>query len=329
MSTINLTDSYAVRDNISIEAYEHIQQLYRDAAAQIQAEINKLSSLPNKSISGQMRESYLRELQGQINDALADITQKIEADVNNYGLEVAGAVISDNFAWLNNVGIDLNGAFSHVPKEAVEAVASGQLYGLNGMGVQWNLSESIWGNNEKTLQAINDIIANGLSQNMSALEIAKELELFVNPDKTLPWDWNIRYPGSGAVIDYNAQRLVRTMLNHVYQYALVAITENNPFVSGYIWHSVHDPNTCEICADLDGQFFAKGALPLDHPNGLCYWTVDIPMSLDEVAEKLAAWVHGESDADIDRYMADIAGRLPKLTAAALQRAGSVLNRNKK
>jgi SPP1 gp7 family putative phage head morphogenesis protein len=98
------------------------------------------------------------------------------------------------------------------------------------------------------------------------------LERWINPDKAKPW--NLRnaqgrliYPRS---VDYNAQRLARTMVQHSYQQSFVESTKNNDLIESYRWIA-NGSRVCPICEERNGQIFQKDELPLDHPNGMCVW----------------------------------------------------------
>ena len=69
-------------------------------------------------------------------------------------------------------------------------------------------------------------------------------------------------------VDYNAQRLARTLVQHAYQQSIVEVTLNNPFITSYMWIS-NGSRACEKCIEMDGNIYEKDQLPLDHPNGMC------------------------------------------------------------
>ena len=95
---------------------------------------------------------------------------------------------------------------------------------------------------------------------------------------------------------------------HAYQQSLEATVKNNPFIDGYIWHSGTGKRTCEICRERDGKFFAKGKLPMDHPNGRCTF-ITKGQSMIDISDRLADWVNGKSDKGIDKYMEDLYGKV--------------------
>ena len=155
--------------------------------------------------------------------------------------------------------------------------------------------------------------------NKSAFDIAKDLEEYVDPKAKKSWDWKKVYPGVSSKIDYSAQRLARTMPAHAYQQSLEATVKNNPFIDGYIWHSGTGKRTCEICRERDGKFFAKGKLPMDHPNGRCTF-ITKGQSMMDISDRLADWVNGKSDKGIDKYMEDLYGKVKQEKSKGLTKA---------
>ena len=129
----------------------------------------------------------------------------------------------------------------------------------------------------------------------------------MNPDARKDWDWGKVYPGTKKVVDYNAQRLARTMVSHAYQQAFVRTTQKNPFVSKYKWEASNSGRVCEICEERDGKLFDKDELPLDHPNGMCTFTT-VMDDLEKIGERLGDWAAGKSDPELDKWAEDLYGK---------------------
>lgn len=299
MARLSLNKSENVRDYLIREEEEKIRAMYAQLAEQTREQAKALEDMEN--VSSIMRKQYLEDLAEQLKTAHDNITQKLETDIPQIMEQVSEAVVDDVKSFLSDVKMEIVGTMSHVPEHSISAIINGQIYGVLPDGSNWTLSGSIWTNASEFHNDISMIVANGLAANKSTLEIARDLEKYVDPLAKKPWDWGKVYPGSAQQIDYNAQRLARTLAAHAYQYTLVYTTRKNPFVTGYIWHSVMQERTCEICAERDNQFYEKDALPLDHPNGLCYWECAIPDSMDEIADRLADWVNGKADPALDEY----------------------------
>lgn len=275
-----------------------IQRLYENAAKEVAKQAEKAPRVPSDAL----RKQYLNQLQKQLNEKLDKIRGEIESAVKDNMKKTAEAVVGDNIDFLKEVGMPIQGAFSHVPDEVVRAVATGQLY--EG---KWSLSRAIWKNTKRTQKDVQSVIAQGIAQNKSAYEIAKDLEKYVDPSAKKDWDWSKVYPGTAKKVDYSAQRLARTMVSHAYQQSFVKTTQKNPFVTKYKWVSAGGARTCEICAERDGVEYSKTDLPLDHPNGMCTFIAVIEDSMTDIADRIADWALGSSDPELDLFARTLRG----------------------
>lgn len=235
--------------------------------------------------SAPVSERYYRELQKQLRKTSQEVSNEVYKKIKSNIYTVADAVVSDNVKWLESFGFSsagLNAAFSYVPHEIVQNLVTGQIYDSG-----WSLSSRIWGDNEQTLKDIYQVMAKGLAENKPIYEIAKDLESYVRPSARLPW--NLRMADGKKIykkqVDYNAQRLARTLVQHGYQQSFIATTQKNPFITEYIWHS-NGSRACPLCMDRDGVHYKKTELPMDHPNGMC--TME-PVVVDNMVDQLADW----------------------------------------
>ena len=294
-SLLNLKSAEEVRLNVSIKQQKEIRDMYKQLAQQAREQAEKLNGKDN--ISSTLRQEYLNQLAGQLTDASDEVNQKINRVIRSNMNTTAQGVVDAQRKFLSKIGMfGAESAFSYVPNEIVTNIATGNIYDDN-----WSLSAAIWGMSKKTHKDIDKIIAEGVALNKSAYDIAKDLEQYVNPLARKEWDWSKVYPGTNRVIDYNAQRLARTLVAHAYQQSLEKTCEKNPFVTGYKWVSANSDRTCELCKERDGQIYAKGDLPLDHPNGICTFIAVIPDSMMDISNRLADWVKGKSDSALDEF----------------------------
>ena len=119
-------------------------------------------------------------------------------------------------------------------------------------GLYWN--DRVW-NNMALLQdrleaGITDIIVRGTNPDELIVQLAKE---------------------QGQQAFTRSERLVRTELSHIYNYA-AAERYAEAGCNGYEWLTARDERVCEECEELDGRFFPFGnesELPPVHPNCLC------------------------------------------------------------
>lgn len=322
MAKLNLNFSEGVRSRLAQKEEEKIAVMYGQLAEKVRQEANALEGVKDSRAAERAR---LRTLGNQLEAAQRSITGELEKDIENNMRKTAEAVAQDSINFLKQVKFEVKGAYSSVPDDVVRSIVSGNIYGPLPDGSNWSLNGAIWKDQSKFGVDIREILARGTAENKSAYEIAKDLEKYVNPSARKDWDWSKVYPGTNKKVDYNAQRLARTLISHAFQLALVTTTARNPFVEGYIWHSaLAHGRTCEICESLDGTFFEKGRLPLDHPNGLCYWECVIP-ELTKVAERIGDWVNGKSDRELDIFADSITRSNTRSAANSVRQSGSVLD----
>lgn len=300
MAEWRLTDAEEARRSITSAQEKEIAKLYRRVYQDIRKQIQAIPKGGN--VSSRMRKQYLEKLQSQLDEAYKELRNDVKKTVEDNIEKAAQAVVDSTGKFLKDVGLTIEGAYSFVPKDIVTMLSTGQLYQGN-----WSLSKALWKDVQKHQFDINRIIAEGVAANKSAYDIAKDLEKYVDPSARKEWDWSKVYPGTNKKVDYNAQRLARTMVSHAYQQSLERVCKNNPFVTGYIWQSAHSSRVCPICSDRDGQFYKKGELPLDHPNGMCTFIASIDGSMTDVADRLADWAKGKSDTSIDKWVRDMQG----------------------
>lgn len=283
---LDISESEMVRNKIAREQSKEIRNLYERVSKKLQREIKKISG---DSVSARVERKYLRDLIRKIENGLQAVDAELENKIPQNMRRVAKAMTDDNIVFAKGIGLEASGSLSHVPDDVVESILTGKVY--DG---EWTLSKAIWGNNKKQMDNINRIVAEGIAANKSTLEIAQDLERYVNPAAVKP-------PGSAKKIRYNAQRLARTLVQHAYQQSLIRNVQNNPFVEGIEWLASNSGRTCELCMSRDGVIFPKDALPMDHPNGMCTFVAAIPYSSVEVADRIGDWYNGKPDPELDRY----------------------------
>lgn len=283
MASLIFKDAEAAKAAIMASQQKEIAKLYEDWADEIGERAKYYSH--KSTASAPVSERYYRELQKQLRQTSQEVSNEVYKKIKSNIYTVADAVVSDNVKWLESFGFSsdgLNAAFSYVPHEIVQNLITGQIYDSG-----WSLSSRIWGDNEQTLKDIYQVMAKGLAENKPIYEIAKDLESYVRPSAKLPW--NLRMADGKKIykkqVDYNAQRLARTLVQHGYQQSFIATTQKNPFITEYIWRS-NGSRVCDLCKARDGVHYKKTELPMDHPNGMC--TME-PVVADDMIDQLADW----------------------------------------
>lgn len=300
------------RIQIANEQRKEIKRMYKDVLGDIKDRQAFLSRRTN--ISSIMRTQYLNELAKVIKERMTDIDGKTQDMIINNMSLVASAVVENNQDFLKMLGFDdalVGSSYLYVPADIIAEITSGKIY--EG---KWTLSKAIWGDNEQKLKEIDYIVAKGIAENKGAYDLAKDLESYVNPSAKKTWEWSKVYPGTRKVIDYNAQRLARTLVSHAYAESFVRTTKNNPFIEAYQWLTSNSDRVCQICIEraendeygLGPGIYPKDKLPLDHPNGMCTFDAVMTDSLMDISDKLADWVNGDGDPElnkeIDNFVSD-------------------------
>ncbi|MCL2710916.1 MAG: hypothetical protein FWE95_08550 [Planctomycetaceae bacterium] len=209
---------------------------------------------------------------------------------------MSDVVVSNNTKWMASLAVNagissvrtggLGISMSSAPDAIVQRLVTGQIYKSG-----WSLSGSLWTDNQKTQKQIYEIVAGGRAKNQSIYEMTKELERWVNPDKRKPWNLvnaagRKIYP---RAVDYNAQRLARTLVQHSYQQSFVESVKDNPLIAGIRWIA-NGSRVCPLCESMHGTIYAKDELPLDHPQGMCVFE---PVVVDNWKQQLRdMWTEG-------------------------------------
>lgn len=276
-------DAEEAKKSIMAEQQREIAKLYEDWADDIAKQAEYYSHKFNSS--AYVSERYYKQLRRQLRKTSQEVSNEIYNKIKSNMYLISDEVVKSNVKWLKSFGFSeegLNATFSYVPKDTVERLVTGQIYKSG-----WSLSKRIWGDNEQTLKDIYQVMAKGIAEQKPIYDIAKDLESYVRPNARLPW--NLRMADGVRIykkqVDYNAQRLARTLVQHSYQQSFISTTKDNPFVLDYVWRA-NGSRVCELCMSRDGMHYKKDDLPMDHPNGMCVMEPTIDKDMNE---KLADW----------------------------------------
>lgn len=302
----DLAKAEGKRVKITVAQKKKIESLYKDVLKDMKKETEKLKSRTN--VSSILRTQLIKGMARDVKYELNSVSKVVESEIKNQMLSIATEVVLGNQKVLKQMGFPqmyASTAYSYLPRDIVTQVISGKLY--EG---KWSLSSAIWSDNKKTLADIDYIIAKGIAENKSAYDLAKDLEDYVDPSVRKQWEWSKVYPNTKKKIDYNAQRLARTMVSHAYQESFVRTTKNNPFIEAYRWLPSNSDRVCPICIarGSDDQFglgagiYPKDELPLDHPNGMCTFTSVITKSYSQIAKEIKAWSENKGDQTLNHQL---------------------------
>lgn len=287
---------------------KRIQGIYAQAAKDL---AKRAQASKDKSLTKRWQEDYQKALEKRV----AQMREEL-GGVLRSGMRASARLPGETLeAWLDDAlsmcGVEgsFSGVFSKTPDDVLRALLDGRMY-RDGKSLSrriWNATDYLQGN-------IEDIVAQGIAQKRSALNIAKDLEAYVNPKAKMPVSWLKLYPDIPFVrqIDYNAQRLARTAINHAYWAANVETAQKNPFCTAMHWQlspshyerqvARFGEDVCDTYASHDeglgrGNFPIRN-LPMPHAQCLCVQYQVVP-ELDDVADRLSKWVDGVADPALD------------------------------
>lgn len=303
MGIFSLKNAEQVRNSITMQEQKRIRKLYGDLYQDVTKRIATMSS-------SDLQKQNLVLLQRELNIRMHQLSNDIKSGIVRSMETVSSAVVEDARTFLKKCGFkdsEIHNAFQYVPDQIVRNIYIGNVY-QNG----WKFSDAIWRMERQNRNIINEIVSKGTAQGKSTLEIARDLEKYVKPEaRKASRVIDFINPRTGKPdkfyfgnVDYNAQRLARTLINHAYMQSSQATNDSNPFCKGYIWHSAMEHGrTCSTCMDRDGQLFEKGEVPEDHPNGLCTIEPYIESDMGSIAKMIGDWYNSPIGTfpDIDTY----------------------------
>lgn len=285
----DLKNSEQVRRSVILKNQKQIHSFYKE----LYRDVNR--QLKQKNYESGMSRDDLIKVQRSLKSEIKKLDKSITNMILSGTDDTSKAIVKDAKSFLNQIGFkeyDAKNAYNGVPHEVVRNVLTGNVY--KGQP----LSKSVWNITEKNVKDINKIVARGIALNRNIYDIAKDLEKYVNPSVRKGYEWSRMYPGTNRVVDYNAQRLARTMVSQAYQQVFKNVCEDNPFIVAYKWLTadIHG-RTCEICRHrayddhhgLGPGIYPKNDLPVDHPNGFCDFEAVIPRSLESISDEISEW----------------------------------------
>lgn len=304
MSKVSLKDAEEAHKAVITSQQKQITNLYEKWADEMAEQAKKYASSKNPSAA--LKSQQITQLKGALRKAGEQTANAVNSSVKQSMARASQAVVASNAEWMEKLGFpegSISAAFSSVPTEIVQNIITGQVYEGG-----WSLAKSIWGDNEDTLSKAYEMVAGGIAENKSVYDIAKDLEQYVRPSAKKPWNYTFKsvdkvtgkektYRVYPKKVDYNAQRLARTLSQHAYQQTMVAVNKDNPLVQKIKWHSTGS-RVCPICMERNGRLYDKNEVPMDHPNGMCILE---PVYDKDTNRRLADWVNGKSDPALDKY----------------------------
>ena len=273
---------------------EEREKLIRERQAKTAAAFERMREMIDEqtatmnmsTVSEKVRRQQLEEIRYELQKSLGTFYGDLETGLKSDMESIGQSVLSESEGFYKALNMPIAMRITSFPVEVMTNIVNGSVYEQ-----KWYLSQALWGDYTSKLDDINEVVTQGIGLNLSIYEIAKNLEKYVDPNARKEWKWSKVYPGTAKTVDYNAQRLARTLINHAYQQNVVQHAKANPFSKGVKWISSGGERMCEICEERDGKIYPADDVPLDHPNGMCTFEV-VTEDLMTISDTLADWVNG-------------------------------------
>lgn len=306
------------------EATRKIREADREVVRIYQKALDDMTRKARAAGEGTAGRRWAEEMQRTYKRRISEMAGDIEGTITSAMQETAKIPAKSGAERISEIYSKAGGRLSaetfsdmyaRVPEEAIRAVISGRAY-LDGK----SLSGRIWTQAGRLEGGINEIIKQGLAQQKSTAEIARELEQYVNPNahETIA-ERRERVKRQAALpfagnIEYNCQRLARTSINHAFFLATKEYAALSPFCKAIHWELSDDhftrqvlPFGADICDEYAthdeglgiGNWPVEG-VPLPHAQCLCCQWPEEGGTLEECAERLGAWLSGNEDAGLDK-----------------------------
>ena len=164
----------------------------------------------------------------------------------------------------------------------------------------YTLSDRVWAADEVTRHKIDELLAHHIRSGTSAVDIAKELEEFLQRERV---GIRTRRP-YGRWGSFEARRLARTEITAALGRGVIAAADANPFVIGIEWAlspnrtgdwPCNCPDRAEDDVGLGPGVYPKDGVPPypDHPHCMCTLRPTVA-STEVVVEDIRAWLNGEA-----------------------------------
>lgn len=275
-----------------------IMKLYKKVGEEYSKKIAANPNIDNETLK-QHEEYFKKEYEKVAKNLESTLKSKMKRMINDTVKAQEDNINDLCKKYKLDFGTTFQDKFSKVNEDALRMLVSGKVY-----KDKVSLSGRIWNNKKK----VDEHIAFLLAQKKHPMDIARELEQYVNP-AARKYTNAEGYKYTGRQVEYNSLRLARTYINHAYQEAARDTSEANPFIKKLVWKSSHHKNMCGLCGSRDGKEYDPKDMPLDHPNGFCSFTYKTD-SLEDTAEQLKKWMNGESNKDLDKWYKNNFGKNP-------------------
>lgn len=305
-----LKDAVNEKNKLTAKTLNKIIKIYESTADDL---LKKAST--SRGFTRAWTKDYERYIKYKILELNNELAKVSDSSIRT-SAEIAASVQGDFLSYINNkYTLDIDKSmleFSYTTNEKlIGQIIQGGFYKDNR-----SLSDRIWGYGNQNGKDIQYILTKGMAEQKSYLDIIKDLEKFLksNTDPDFKKTYTKLY---NRKVDYNAQRLLRTAMNHMFYVQNVSNAKNNPYAEAMHWELSAEHGTrqvdrfgedeCDDYANSDYYNLGQGNFPPDkvpvpHPNCLCIQTIVIPKSLDEIGRELGEWINGKDISYLDEWL---------------------------
>ena len=305
-----LKDAVNEKNKLTAKTLNKIIKIYESTADDL---LKKAST--SRGFTRAWTKDYERYIKYKILELNTELAKVSDSSIRT-SAEIAASVQGDFLSYINNkYTLDIDKSmleFAYTTNEKlIGQIIQGGFYKDNR-----SLSDRIWGYGNQNGKDIQYILTKGMAEQKSYLDIIKDLEKFLksNTDPDFKKTYTKLY---NRKVDYNAQRLLRTAMNHMFYVQNVSNAKNNPYAEAMHWELSAEHGTrqvdrfgedeCDDYANSDYYNLGQGNFPPDkvpvpHPNCLCIQTIVIPKSLDEIGRELGEWINGKDISYLDEWL---------------------------
>lgn len=278
---------------------KELLKIYQELAKQLSSEITSC-----RTSSG---DKYLRELneivQANINKLNIKLSSTIKSNIETSS-QIASSVDLTYYEAITddvNIRAMFNSLVVSTSSNTVKKLIQGKYY-ADGK----TLDQRIWNITKSNAKDIDTLIKVNVARGANARKLAQQLDRYINPAKRI--EAKTLEVIMNKSISYQAQRLARTSITHVFSETTIENVKINPFNKGIKWNlsSSHyerqvKRDSPDICDEYAGRVFKPNEAPLQHPNCLCYFTEENE-NIDQAIKKLKSWTKGEKNLKLYRWL---------------------------
>lgn len=294
----------AMKDKSQAEIDFKLRKIYEAQQRALKKELDAINQALSAHDARTASQAKLERLmQEYTRQTVQAVEQATKDTVQQVARQTAEAHIKAEQNLLRGVGAKAKPEAYLVGQNEVNATVARTLDGIlkgNAYPNPYTISQRIWTNATEVQKDIHTIIMNGMQQGKSIADISDSIARFVDPRASKDWNKLMEdgYKVHRRNVEYNSQRLARTVAQHSYQQATEDRARQNPFITGLRWLA-NGSRPCPLCMDRDGTVYEVGSAPLDHPNGMC--TLEPVIDDRGIDDRLVAWAHGAEDSELDAY----------------------------